>query len=164
MKHEADATFGKVRGAVLVLVLAGLVLSACSSGSASSTATTTRASHSPIRIRTSSGSGSTTTTARPGSANGSRTTIPTSSSLNVTPCNYVQAWLDNPNQFTEFATLAALTRKASNSSLQNDGKQLASAAAVQNTAAVSDVMGRLLATCRQLGLVRTVSGTNNTTS
>lgn len=140
MKRRSDATLGTMRPAALVLFLAAVVLSACSSGSASST----------TAPRAGSGSGTTTTAPRPGS-------------LNVSSCNYVQAWYDDPTHFTEFGTLAALARKASNSSLQNDGKQLASAAAAQNTPAVGDVMGRLLATCRQLGLVRTVSRTNNTT-
>lgn len=88
------------------------------------------------------GSGSSTTTAQPGS-------------LNVTPCNYAQAWHDNPTQFSEFGTLARFARRSTNSSLQGEGKQLASAVAARNTAVVDQVMGSVFATCRQLGLVTT---------
>jgi len=94
---------------------------------------------------TTGSSGSTSTSARAAH----------SGSLNVTPCNYAQAWNDNPAQFTEFGTLARFARMAANSSLRNEGQQLASAVADHTMAVVNEVTSHILATCRQLRLVRT---------
>ncbi len=85
----------------------------------------------------------------------STTTTTVQGSLNVTPCNYARAWHDNPTQFSEFATLARFARKATDTNLQVEGQQLASAVASHNFAAVNRVMGEVFATCRQLGLVGT---------
>ena len=95
------------------------------------------------------------------SGNSTATTHP--GSLNVTPCNYAQAWHDNPTKFSEFGTLASFARRATNSSLQDEGRQLASAVAADNIAVVDDVMGNVFATCHQLGLVTTASPTRQTT-
>jgi hypothetical protein len=97
------------------------------------------------------------------SGNGSSTATTLAGSVNVTPCNYAQAWHDNPTQFSEFATLAMFARKATNSGLRNEGQQLASAVAAHNTGVVDQVMGNVFATCHQLGLVTTTSSTRPTT-
>jgi hypothetical protein len=87
------------------------------------------------------------------SATGTSTTTTAPGSLNATPCNYAQAWRDNPIQFSEFATLARYARMAESAHLRAEGQQLASAVASHNTAAISAVAGNVFATCQQLGLV-----------
>jgi hypothetical protein len=97
------------------------------------------------------------------SGSGSSTTTAPAGSLNVTPCNYAQAWSDNPTRFSEFGTLAAFAGKATNATLRDEGHQLASAVASHDSAAVDNVTGDIFATCRQLGLVRTAPSTRQTT-
>jgi hypothetical protein len=84
-------------------------------------------------------------------------------SLNATPCNYAQAWHDNPTQFSEFGTLARFAGKATNSNLRDEGQKLASALTADNTAVVDEVMGKVFATCHQIGLVTTAQPTPQTT-
>jgi hypothetical protein len=105
----------------------------------------------PLCACSNAGSGSSTpTTAKPGS-------------LNVTPCNYAQAWHDDPTQFSEFETLASFGRKATDSGIRSEAQQLTSAVASHDTTAVGREMGDIFATCRQLGLVRTTSASPQTT-
>lgn len=70
----------------------------------------------------------------------------------MTPCNYAQAWRDNPKGFSEFATLARYARMADNAHLRAEGQRLASAVTSHNTAAISAVAGNVFVTCQQLGL------------
>jgi hypothetical protein len=92
---------------------------------------------------------------------GSAATVPGSS--NVTPCNYAQAWHDNPTQFSEYGTLATFAAKATDSHLRDEARQLASAIASHDAAALGQVMGSVFTTCQQLGLVRTRSAAPPTT-
>jgi hypothetical protein len=87
-------------------------------------------------------------------AKGTSTTTTGAGSLNATPCNYAQAWRDNPGQFSEYSTMARYASMASNVELRSEGQQLASALTADNTTAISGLAGNVLATCQKLGFVR----------
>jgi hypothetical protein len=91
------------------------------------------------------------------------TTTTEAGSLNATPCNYAQAWHDNPGQFSEYSTMARYAGMASNAGLRAEGRQLASALAKQDTAAIGALAGSVFATCQKLGFVRPPSATSSTT-
>jgi hypothetical protein len=93
--------------------------------------------------------------ATPGSTStrGTSTTTTVAGSLNATPCNYAQAWRDDPGQFSEYPTMARYARMASNADLRADGLKLASAVLAHDTAALAEVAGDIVTTCEQLGLV-----------
>jgi hypothetical protein len=167
-----------VRRAGLVVFLVALTLSACASGNASSTtttgassrhgsSTTTSGATTPHGSATTTSSDAsrhsgTTTTSGGGSAKNSPTTaLSGGAATNVSPCNYAQAWYDDPSIFSEFTTVASLAQKASDAGLRSEGRQLAADATAQNTAGADSVMSALFTTCRQLGLA-TTSGSHRT--
>lgn len=102
--------------------------------------------------------GCSTTTPAPAS-----TTRPDAAALNVTPCNYARAWHDDRSHFGEFATLARFARTADSPELRADGRQLTSAVAAGDTAAVDHVTGQVYGTCQELGLVTAPSPGNAST-
>jgi hypothetical protein len=93
---------------------------------------------------------------------GSSTTTTARGSLDATPCNYAQAWHDNPTQFSEFATLARFARMAASSQLQAEGRHLTSAVASDDASTTAEVAGAIFVTCRQLGLVKTPTASSTT--
>jgi hypothetical protein len=160
-RHHRTSS-GPLRRVGLVLSVTVGLLSACSSGNGSSTPTTVRGSingRSTSTTARGSVNGSSTSTTVGGSGNGNSTQTAVPGSLNVSPCNYAQAWHEDPTQFSEFAVLARLADKATDSSLRDDGHLLDSDLATADTATIDDVTGSIFAVCRQLGLVRADSGT-----
>jgi hypothetical protein len=89
---------------------------------------------------------------------------PSPRALNVTPCNYVQVWLDDPSKFSEFSTTARFARVATDADLRSQGRQLAAAAAANDSSTVTAVMGKLVSTCEHLGLVHSSPTTTTTTT
>lgn len=130
-----------------VLVVIGL-LGGCS---ATTSGTSTTAGASSTTAGTSTTTAGTSTSAPPGS-------------LNVTPCNYAQAWHDDPTRFSEFATLARYARKAENTQLRAEGQQLTPAARSHDSAAMSALTGHIFTTCRQLDLVTSSRAAPSTTA
>jgi hypothetical protein len=94
---------------------------------------------------------------------GTTTTSTAAESLNVTPCNYAQAWRDNPGPFSEYSTMARYAGEASNADLRSEGQQLASAMTAHDTSAISSLAGNLFATCLRLHLVRSPVAPSTTT-
>jgi hypothetical protein len=95
---------------------------------------------------------------------GTSTTTRGVGSLNATPCNYAQAWRDNPGQFSEYSTMARYARMASSAELRADGRQLASALMAHDTIGISELAGNVFATCQQLGFVKLPPVAPSTTS
>jgi hypothetical protein len=124
----------RLRGASVVLVVVAL-LGGCSANTAGPATTTT----------------------------GPATTTTAAGSLNATPCNYAQAWRDNPGQFSEYSTMARYARIASNAELRAEGQQLASALTADNTHAFSGLADNVFTTCQSLGLVRSPPAVPSTT-
>jgi hypothetical protein len=101
----------------------------------------------------------------PGSSAPTTTTTTTAAgSLNATPCNYAQAWRDNPAQFSEYETMARYARMASNAQLRADGRQLDSAVTAHDTTGITGVAGDIFTTCQQLGFVKLPPAVPSTTS
>jgi hypothetical protein len=95
---------------------------------------------------------------------GTSTTTTAAGSLNATPCNYAQAWRDNPAQFSEYATMARYAIMASNADLRADGHKLALAVVAHDTTGISGVADTIFTTCQQLGFVRSPPVSSSTTS
>jgi hypothetical protein len=97
------------------------------------------------------------------STTGASTTTTVAGSLNATPCNYAQAWRDNPGQFSEYSTMARYATMASNADLRADGQQLTSAVMAHDSTAISGLAGNIFTTCLQLGFVRSPPAATSTT-
>jgi len=98
------------------------------------------------------------------STTGTSTTTTAAGSLNATPCNYAQAWHDNPGQFSEYSTMARYARMASSAELRADGRQLASALMAHDTIGIGGLAGNVFTTCLQLGFVKSPPVVSSTTS